>query len=129
MCWGARLGVQTPLSEDDDPGQEVTPPPPGAGHMSPGAVNTTHHMSDNHGTSPQVQVLLAVISCQPGGVVRASLEDWARFCDSDGLYETRKSFEDISSSFEDGEPKEKREFFDENNCVRKEWIQWIYNKL
>ena len=59
------------------------------------------------------------------------MEDWARFCDSDGLYETRKSFEDISSSFEDGEPKEMREFFEEDNgnVVRKEWIKWIYNKL
>ena len=55
---------------------------------------------------------MAVISRQPVEVVRRSLEDWARFCDSDGLYETRKSFEDISSSFEDGEPKEMREFFD-----------------
>ena len=72
---------------------------------------------------------MAVISHQPVHVVRRSMEDWARFCDSDGLYETRKSFEDISISFEDGEPKEMREFFEEDNGVRKEWIKWIYNKL
>ena len=72
---------------------------------------------------------MAVISRQSGEVVRRSLEDWARLCDSDGLHETRRSYEDIRSSFEDGEPREKLEFFDENNCVRKEWIQWIYNKL
>ena len=72
---------------------------------------------------------MAVISRQPVPIVKRSMEDWARFCDSDGLYETRKSFEDISSSIEDGEPKETREFFEEDNGVRKEWIKWIYNKL
>ena len=72
---------------------------------------------------------MAVISRQPVPIVKRSMEDWARFCDSDGLHETRKSFEDISSSIEDGEPKEMREFFEEDNGVRKEWIKWIYNKL
>lgn len=100
---------------------------------------TAHQVPDNIKSKCQiitepllvlkVQVLLAVISRQPVPIVKRSMEDWARFCDSDGLYETRKSFEDISSSIEDGEPKEMREFFEEDNGVRKEWIKWIYNKL
>ena len=80
-------------------------------------------------TSHQVSVLLSVFSHQPPHVTESCLTSWKDLCGSDGLYESRTSFEDLNSSFHDGKPKHIEEFFDENNCVRKEWISWIYNKL
>ena len=75
-----------------------------------------------------MHVLLSVFANQPEKVVKSLLEDWRSVCDRDGLYESRLAFEDLNRSFKNGTPCDMEEFFDNNN-VRKEWIQWIYNKL
>ena len=77
----------------------------------------------------QVKVILCVLSEQSRDVIKKALQDWDNCCDSDRLYESRRSYNDIGQSFIDGEIRHRLEFFDENNCVRKEWIQWVYNKL
>ena len=80
-------------------------------------------------TSHQTSVLLSVFSNQSPETTVRCLEAWGNICDKDCLHESRKSFDDISRSFVNGLPRFREEFFDENNCVRKEWISWIYNKL
>ena len=77
----------------------------------------------------KVNVILCVLSEQPGDMIRKALQDWDNCCDRDGLYESRRSYNDIGQSFINGELRHRLEFFDENNCVRKEWIEWVYNKL
>ena len=77
----------------------------------------------------QVNVILCVLSEQPRDVIKKALQDWDNCCDSDGLYESRRSFNDIGQSFNNGELRHRLEFFDENNFVRKEWIEWVYKKL
>ena len=73
--------------------------------------------------------MLATLACEKREVVSRSLGDWELFCQADGLHESRKNYEEVRGSFQDGEPLSRREFFDENNRVRAEWIKWIYNKL
>ena len=73
--------------------------------------------------------MLAVLSSEKREVVARSLADWEKFCQSDGLTESRKNYKEVSGSFRSGEPINRMEFFDENNRVRAEWIKWIYNKL
>lgn len=73
--------------------------------------------------------MLAVLSREAREVVAASLRDWENFCQSDGLHESRKNYNEVIGSFQEGEPINRMEFFDENNRVRAEWIKWIYNKL
>ena len=77
----------------------------------------------------EVNVMLATLACEKREVVSRSLRDWELFCQADGLHESRKNYEEVRGSFQDGEPLSRREFFDENNRVRAEWIKWIYNKL
>ena len=79
--------------------------------------------------SHQVRVVLALLSRQDRKTVLGALEDWQEFCQSDGLYESRRNYQEVSGYFEDGEPRNKLEFFDENDRARAEWIKWIYNKL
>ena len=79
--------------------------------------------------SHQVNVMLAVISREGSETVAKSLKDWQRFCQSDGLHESRANYQDVARSFHNGELINKLEFFDQNGGVRQEWIKWIYNKL
>jgi len=88
--------------------------------------------SQNHQellTCLQVHLLLAVFSRQTQEEVKDALESWGNLCDSDGLYESRKTLRSIEESLKDGVPVHEEEFFDETENVRKEWIQWLYNKL
>ena len=79
--------------------------------------------------SHQARVVLAVLSRQDGQTVLGALEDWLKFCQSDGLHESWRNYQEVSGSFENGEPRNKLEFFDENGQARAEWIKWIYSKL
>lgn len=93
--------------------------------MSKMKFSNHQEMLNNH----QVNVLLSVISNQSANVIAKALSDWEESCLENGLFESRNSYEDLARSFKNGQPKHKLEFFDENNCVRKEWIQWIYQKI
>ena len=51
-------------------------------------------------------------------------------CRSDGLHESRLSYEDLSSSvLASGQPRHCEEFWAEDGAVRGEWLQWLHNKL
>jgi len=76
----------------------------------------------------QVHVLLSLFSCQPGPVVQGWLLSWEEVCARDGLLESRLAWEDLNKSFTAGVPSDRREFY-EGDRVRREWIQWVYNKL
>ena len=79
--------------------------------------------------SHQARVVLAVLSRQDRQTVLRALEDWREFCQSDRLHESRRNYQEVSSSFENGEPRNKLEFFDEKDQARAEWVKWIYSKL
>ena len=76
----------------------------------------------------QVSVLLAVFSRQPSQTVAGQLTAWQACTARDGLRESRTAWQDLDRSFKDGTPCNMEEFYD-SNSVRKEWVQWIYNKL
>ena len=73
-------------------------------------------------------MLLSLFSGQPSPVVQGWLLSWEEVCARDGLLESRLAWEDLNKSFTAGVPSDRREFY-EGDRGRREWIQWVYNKL